>query len=40
MRKAGAVVIVSTDLVGLPRAITDVVAARVLKEYGLIGRAW
>ena len=33
--KGGRVVIVSTDLVGLPRAITDVVAARVLKQYGL-----
>jgi neutral ceramidase len=34
-RKGGRVVIVSTDLVGLPRAITDLVAARALKEYGL-----
>lgn len=34
-RKGGRVVIVSTDLVGLPRAITDVAGARVLKEYGL-----
>src|SRR5260370_1737745 len=33
--KGGRVVIVSTDLVGLPRAITDVVAARVLKEFHL-----
>lgn len=33
--KGGRVVIVSTDLVGLPRAITDVVAARVLKEFQL-----
>ena len=33
--KGGRVVIVSTDLVGLPRAITDVVAARVLKDFGL-----
>jgi Neutral/alkaline non-lysosomal ceramidase, N-terminal len=33
--KGARVVIVSTDLVGLPRAITDVVAARVLKEYHL-----
>ena len=29
------VVIVSTDLIGLPAAVTDVVAARVAKEYGL-----
>ena len=34
-RQGGRVVIVSTDLVGLPRAITDLVAARALKEYGL-----
>ncbi len=34
-RKGGRVVIVSTEVVGLPRAITDVVAARVLKEFGL-----
>ncbi len=33
--KGGRVVIVSTDLLGLPRAISDVVAARVLKQYGL-----
>jgi len=33
--KAGRVVIVTTDLIGLPRTITDLVAARVLKEYGL-----
>ncbi len=33
--KGGRVVIVGTDLVGLPRVITDLVAARVLKEYGL-----
>src|SRR5579859_6544477 len=33
--KGGRVVIVSTDLVGLPRAITDVVAARVLKDFQL-----
>jgi len=31
-RKGGRVVIVSTDLVGLPRGITDVVAARALKQ--------
>jgi neutral ceramidase len=29
------VVIVTTDLIGLPRSITDVVAARVLKKYGI-----
>lgn len=34
-RKGGRLVIVSTDLIGLPRAITDVVAARALKEYNL-----
>lgn len=34
-RKGGRVVMVSTDLVGLPRSITDLVAARVLKEYSL-----
>jgi hypothetical protein len=34
-RKSGRVVIVSTDLVGLPKSITDLVAARVLKEYNL-----
>jgi hypothetical protein len=28
-------VIVTTDLIGLPRAVTDLVAARVIKEYGL-----
>ena len=33
--KKGRVVIVTTDLIGLPRAITDVVAARVQKEHGL-----
>ena len=33
--KGARVVIVSTDLVGLPRAITDVVAARALKEFQL-----
>jgi len=29
------VVIVSTDLIGLPRSISDIVAARVQKEYGI-----
>ena len=33
--KKGRAVIVTTDLIGLPRAISDVVAARVLKQYGL-----
>lgn len=33
--KGGRAVIVTTDLIGLPRAITDEVAARVLKQYGL-----
>jgi neutral ceramidase len=34
-RNGSRVVIVGTDLSGLTRAITDVVAARVMKEYGL-----
>ena len=34
-RKGARVVIVSTDLIGLPRGIADTVAARVLKEYGI-----
>src|SRR5205085_572146 len=33
--KGGRVVIVTTDLIGLPRAITDPVSARIEKEYGL-----
>ena len=33
--KGGRVVIVTTDLIGLPRAITDPVSARIGKEYGL-----
>jgi neutral ceramidase len=33
--KGGRVVIVTTDLIGLPRAITELVAARVEKQYGL-----
>jgi hypothetical protein len=32
-KKGGRVVIVTTDLIGLPRAITDLVAARILREY-------
>ncbi len=34
-RKGARVVIVSTDLIGLPRGIADVVAARVQKDYGI-----
>jgi hypothetical protein len=34
-RKGARVVIVTTDLIGLPRGIADVVAARVQKEYGI-----
>jgi hypothetical protein len=34
-RKGNRMVIVTTDLVGLPRVITDVVGARVAKEYGI-----
>jgi neutral ceramidase len=34
-KSKGRLVIVTTDLIGLPRSITDVVAARVGKEYGL-----
>ena len=33
--KGARVVIVTTDLIGLPRNISDVVAARIQKEYGL-----
>jgi neutral ceramidase len=33
--RGGRVVIVTTDLIGLPRSISDVVAARVQKQYGL-----
>jgi hypothetical protein len=33
--RGGRVVIVTTDVLGLPRSITDVVAARAMKEYGL-----
>jgi hypothetical protein len=33
--KGGRVVIVTTDVIGLPRAISDIVAARVQKQYGL-----
>lgn len=33
--KGGRVVIVTTDLIGLPRTTTDLVSARVDKEYGL-----
>jgi Neutral/alkaline non-lysosomal ceramidase, N-terminal len=34
-KSGGRVVIVTTDLIGLPRSISDIVAARVQKEYGL-----
>ena len=34
-RKGSRVVIISTDLIGLPRAISDIVAARVEKQYGI-----
>lgn len=34
-RKGVRVVIVSTDLIGLPRSISDIVAARVQKQYGI-----
>jgi len=34
-RKGARVVIVTTDLIGLPRGIADVVAARIQKEYGI-----
>src|SRR2546428_10458142 len=33
--KGNRAVLVSTDLIGLPRGIADVVAARVQKEYGI-----
>ena len=33
--KGGRVVIVTTDLIGLPRQVSDEVAARVLKQFGL-----
>lgn len=33
--KGNKVVVVTTDLIGLPRAISDLVGARVQKEYGL-----
>ena len=34
-KSRGRVVIVTTDLIGLPRSITDVIAARAQKEHGL-----
>jgi len=34
-RKGGRVVIVTTDIIGLPRELSDLVAARVEKQYGL-----
>src|SRR2546425_8340623 len=33
--KGGRVVIVTTDLIGLPRGISELIGARVLKEFGL-----
>jgi len=33
--KGGRVAIVTTDLIGLPRSLTDIVAARVEKQYGI-----
>jgi neutral ceramidase len=33
--KGNRVVVVTSDLIGLPRAVSDVVSARVLKQYGL-----
>ncbi len=33
--KGGRVVIVTTDIIGIPRPIADMIAARVQKEYGL-----
>jgi hypothetical protein len=33
--RGGRVVIVATDLIGLPRGISDLVAARIQKQYGL-----
>lgn len=33
--RRGRIVIVTTDLIGLPRAVTDAVAARLLKEHGV-----
>lgn len=36
--RGGRVVIVTTDLIGLPRAITEVVAARLMKQHSLARR--
>lgn len=33
--KGGRVVIVTTDIIGLPRSLSDLIAARVQKDYGL-----
>ncbi|MDX1983725.1 MAG: neutral/alkaline non-lysosomal ceramidase N-terminal domain-containing protein, partial [Bryobacteraceae bacterium] len=33
--RRGKAVLVTTDLIGLPRNVSDIVAARVLKEYGI-----
>src|SRR5262245_45959130 len=34
-RRGGRVVLVTTDLIGLPKSISDVIAARVSKEHNL-----
>jgi neutral ceramidase len=34
-RKGARVVIVTTDLIGLPRSLSDIVAARIQKQYGI-----
>jgi len=34
-RKGARVVVVTTDLIGLPRGVSEVVAARIQKEYGI-----
>jgi neutral ceramidase len=34
-RKGGRIVIVTTDLLGLPRSVTDVVGARIAKDYAV-----
>ncbi|PYT26833.1 MAG: hypothetical protein DMG57_20240 [Acidobacteria bacterium] len=34
-RKGARVVIVTTDLIGLPRSLSDIVAARIEKQYGI-----
>src|SRR5216684_3975405 len=34
-RKGSRIVIVTTDLIGIPRSVADIVSARVQKQYGL-----